>query len=78
MNKPDIAAKEPIIKTLDPNTYHWCTCGKSKGQPFCDGSHKDTAFTPLAFEIAEQKKVALCQCKRTNTPPFCDGSHKSL
>ncbi|MFW6328287.1 MAG: CDGSH iron-sulfur domain-containing protein, partial [Bacteroidota bacterium] len=21
-----------------PGTYFWCTCGKSKKQPFCDGS----------------------------------------
>ncbi|PCI39229.1 MAG: cytochrome C551 [Rhodospirillaceae bacterium] len=78
MNKPDIPAKEPIIKTLEPDTYYWCTCGKSKSQPFCDGAHENTTFTPLAFEITEQKEVALCQCKRTSTPPFCDGSHKNL
>ena len=22
-------------------TYYWCSCGLSKSQPFCDGSHKD-------------------------------------
>ncbi|RLB68578.1 MAG: CDGSH iron-sulfur domain-containing protein [Deltaproteobacteria bacterium] len=78
MNKAEIFAKEPVVQTLEPDTYYWCACGKTKKQPFCDGSHKDTEFTPKAFEITEQKEVALCQCRRTGTPPFCDGSHKKL
>jgi len=78
MNKPNIAAKEPALQTLDPGTYHWCACGRSQNQPFCDGSHQGTTFTPLAFEITEPRQVALCQCKRTATPLFCDGSHNKL
>ena len=30
-------------------TYYYCTCGKSKNQPFCDGSHEGTKFKPLKF-----------------------------
>ena len=78
MSEPTIAAKQPAVLTLEPGTYYWCACGRSKNQPFCDGSHEGTAFTPMAFEITEQKQVALCQCKHTGTPPFCDGTHKSL
>ncbi len=76
--EPTIAAKAPKVLELEAGTYHWCTCGKSKGQPFCDGSHKGSGFTPLAFTIQEKKTVALCQCKHTKNPPFCDGSHKGL
>lgn len=78
MSEAKIAAKEPVVQTLEPGTYYWCACGESKNQPFCDGSHEGTEFEPLAFEISEPQEVALCQCKRTGTPPFCDGSHKDL
>ena len=40
MEKPVIAAKQPAVLTLDSGTYHWCQCGRSKSQPFCDGTHK--------------------------------------
>ena len=61
-----------------PGTYHWCQCGESSNQPFCDGSHAGTGFTPMMVEITEKKTVALCQCKQTNNAPMCDGSHSSL
>ncbi|MDP1769975.1 MAG: CDGSH iron-sulfur domain-containing protein [Nitrospirota bacterium] len=78
MDKPMIAAKQPAVLSLDPGTYYWCQCGRSKTQPFCDGSHTGTEFTPVEFTTTEKKQVALCQCKQTKTPPFCDGTHKSL
>ncbi len=78
MNEPTIAAKEPAVLDLEPGTYYWCSCGRSRNQPCCDGSHKGTEFTPLEFTIAEKKQVALCQCKRTGNPPYCDGAHGSL
>jgi len=59
-------------------TYYWCACGKSNNQPFCDGSHKGSQFTPLAYSAEETKTVYLCQCKQTAAPPFCDGSHKAV
>lgn len=78
MDKPHVAAKQPKVLSLEPGTYHWCRCGRSKNQPFCDGSHAGTAFSPMEFSIAEKKQVALCQCKHTKNAPFCDGSHKEL
>ncbi len=78
MSEAKIAAKEPAVLSLEPSTYYWCACGRSKDQPFCDGSHEGTGIEPLAFEIKRPKQEALCQCKRTATPPFCDGSHKEL
>lgn len=73
--EPKVAAKIPKVLELEPGTYHWCRCGMSKEQPFCDGAHRGSDFTPMAFTIDAKKKVALCQCKRTKNPPFCDGSH---
>ena len=56
-------------------SYFWCSCGKSTKQPFCDGSHKGTNFSPLKYTADQSKKVFLCACKQTNDPPMCDGSH---
>lgn len=75
MKTPIIAHKFPAVQQVEKGTYYWCACGRSKAQPFCDGSHKGSEFTPLKVEIEEAKTVAWCQCKHTNTPPFCDGSH---
>lgn len=66
------------VKTEAGKTYYWCACGKSKTQPFCDGSHKGSGKEPVAFTADESKTVWLCGCKATRTPPYCDGSHKSL
>ncbi len=78
MTEPTIAAKEPAVLELEPGTYYWCACGRSKNQPFCDGSHEGSEFTPQVVEITEKQTVALCQCKQSKTPPFCDGSHNEL
>ncbi len=78
MGQPRIAAKEPAVISLGPGTYYWCSCGRSRDQPFCDGSHQGTGFEPLEFAVDEKKEVALCRCKQTKTPPFCDGTHRTL
>jgi CDGSH-type Zn-finger protein len=78
MNQPVIADKKPAVMELKPGTYYWCSCGKSKNQSFCDGSHKGSEFTPVAFEVTEKKSVAVCNCKHTSNPPYCDGSHSKL
>ncbi|MDF1861821.1 MAG: CDGSH iron-sulfur domain-containing protein [Verrucomicrobiales bacterium] len=79
MSEPDIAAKEPVKVTLESGkAYFFCTCGKSANQPFCDGSHKGTDFSPQKFEAEKDGNAFLCQCKRTANAPFCDGSHSKL
>ncbi|MBN1650498.1 MAG: CDGSH iron-sulfur domain-containing protein [Bacteroidales bacterium] len=78
MAKPEIAQKKPYVMEMQAGTYAWCACGKSKNQPFCDGSHTGSKFSPVIQKIEAPTKVAWCGCKHTKTPPFCDGSHMKL
>ena len=56
MNKGEKAGSSPIgIVVEEGKSYFWCTCGKSSKQPFCDGSHKGTEFTPLAYKAEESR-----------------------
>jgi len=74
---------DPIIADNSPKPVQlkageeifWCACGQSKNQPFCDGSHAGTEFTPVAFTPDEDGEAYLCACKRTGSAPHCDGTH---
>ena len=77
--QPVVAARAPAKVTLEAGKDYWfCACGRSASQPFCDGSHKGTAFGPKKFTAEKSGDAWLCQCKHTANAPFCDGSHKSL
>lgn len=79
LEPPRIAARAPVGVDVEAGkAYFWCACGKSATQPFCDGSHKGTTFTPLKWTAPESRKVFFCACKRTSGQPLCDGSHKAL
>lgn len=79
MPEPLIAQKAPYpVEVEAGQTYWWCACGKSATQPFCDGSHKGSGFTPVQYAPSESGKVYFCGCKHSATPPLCDGTHKKL
>ena len=78
MSDPVIASKRPAVVDLEAGTYWWCRCGRSQNQPFCDGSHKVTDFSPEKIVVEEKRKVVLCQCKHTRKAPYCDNSHRNL
>lgn len=76
MSKPVRASDTPYpIEAEAGKSYWWCSCGKSKKQPFCDGSHAGSEFSPVKFDATEKKTLYFCGCKVTQKPPFCDGSH---
>jgi CDGSH-type Zn-finger protein len=79
MSEPEIGSRAPIpVEVEAGKSYWWCACGRSKTQPFCDGSHKVTSFTPIEFKAAKSEKAFFCTCKRSGKKPLCDGSHKKL
>lgn len=78
-DQPIIAEKKPSKTELKVGEkYFWCACGRSKSQPFCDGSHRGTSIKPLAVSVDQDTEAYLCQCKATGKPPYCDGSHTRL
>ena len=79
MNKPKIAGRKPIAVELEKGEEkYFCACGESKGQPFCDGSHRTTSFKPIAFSAEETGTAYLCMCKQSKNLPYCDGTHATL
>jgi CDGSH-type Zn-finger protein len=79
MPDPVVAQKGPYPVDVEAGkTYFWCACGRSANQPFCDGSHKGTGFTPMKYEAAQSETVYFCGCKHTANPCMCDGSHGRL
>lgn len=77
--KPVIAQKSPIpVELKKGETYYYCTCGRSSKQPFCNGAHEGTGFSPMAFTAERDETAYLCACKHTGNPPYCDGTHKNL
>lgn len=78
MAHPTIAQKSPYVMDIEPGTYAWCACGQSSKQPYCDGSHKGSEFSPVIEKVEDAKKVAWCGCKMTGGKPYCDGTHAKL
>jgi len=79
VSTPTTPQKAPFQVAVEAGQrYFWCACGRSANQPFCDGSHKGSAFTPVRYDAPESKAVFFCGCKHSASPPLCDGTHKSL
>jgi CDGSH-type Zn-finger protein len=79
MTEPFPAQKAPYeVKVEAGKKYFWCACGRSRKQPFCDGSHAGTGLAPVPYEAQDSKDVWFCGCKASGKKPFCDGTHETL
>ncbi len=79
MSERHAAQKAPYPVAVEAGkTYYWCACGRSAKQPFCDGSHKATSITPVAYTADKTATAYFCGCKASHKEPLCDGSHKAL
>jgi CDGSH-type Zn-finger protein len=79
MPDPLLAKQGPqLVELKAGRTYFWCACGGSKRQPFCDGSHAGSQFTPRKLTAPQDCEAVLCGCKRTDRGPFCDCIHNDL
>jgi CDGSH-type Zn-finger protein len=79
MAEPISAQKAPYgIQVEAGREYWWCACGRSKSQPFCDGSHKGTGLAPMQYMAEKSAEVWFCGCKQTQGRPLCDGSHNRI
>jgi len=76
--------RPPIVPSLCPyrvhlrvgRSYKYCSCGRSKKQPWCDESHLTTDPQPIEFTISTAQTYHwLCGCKYSSNQPWCDGSH---
>jgi len=76
---PLIAQKGPYMITVEAGkSYWWCACGRSNNQPFCDGSHKGSRFSPIEYKSETAEDVWFCGCKRSGGKPCCDGTHETV
>jgi mannose-6-phosphate isomerase-like protein (cupin superfamily) len=79
MGEPVVAFRKGYYYEIKAGQrYLWCSCGRSKTQPFCDGAHAGTDFLPVMVKAKADEDVIFCGCKHTGTPPFCDGAHSNL
>ncbi|ULT99023.1 hypothetical protein L3Y34_000402 [Caenorhabditis briggsae] len=74
-------AKSRRVRLEAGKTYHWCSCGLSVKQPFCDGTHKVPGLTnvrPVSFQVEKTGDYSMCGCKQTDSRPLCDGKHSDV
>ncbi|MHC4451648.1 MAG: CDGSH iron-sulfur domain-containing protein, partial [Planctomycetota bacterium] len=69
MSDPIVTDNKPQRVQLEASeSYHWCACGQSGNQPYCDGSHAGTGISPRSFQ--GEGEAFVCMCRQTGNPPF--------
>ena len=57
-NKPACPQMSPYVIQEKAGKKMWCSCGQSKKQPYCDGSHSGTDFFPEIVHLDQDRLVA--------------------
>jgi len=78
-SEPKIRGFKSLRLITEPGNYMYCACGRTKKNPFCDGSHrKETDIKPIPVTIDFKYEVRWCDCRHSKNLPFCDHSHREL
>ena len=83
---PIISSRTPYKVTVEAGKkYHWCSCGLSAIQPFCDGAHKayknedgSSIMKSVKYEATANETLYFCGCKHSKSGIFCDGTHAKI
>jgi CDGSH-type Zn-finger protein len=75
---PGRKQKGPFVTFCRAGKYAWCRCEASSSYPYCDGTHRGSAVTPLKVVLDRDLTVVWCACGQSGNKPFCDGSHTRL
>ena len=59
------------LEVLSGKSYFLCQCGQSARYPLCDGSHKNTSYSPEKYVASANKSVSICGCNELKTV-VCD------
>ncbi len=59
------------LDVVSGKSYFICQCGQSAKYPLCDGSHKNTSFSPEKFVASVNTSVSICGCNDFKTV-VCD------
>lgn len=50
------------LDVVSGKSYFICQCGKSAKYPLCDGSHKETSFSPEKYVATASTSINVCGC----------------
>ena len=59
------------LDVVSGKSYFICQCGQSTKYPLCDGSHKNTSFSPEKYIASANTSVSVCGCNELKTV-VCD------
>jgi CDGSH-type Zn-finger protein len=55
------------LDVVSGKSYFICQCGQSAKYPLCDGSHKNTSFSPEKYVASANTSVSVCGCNDLKT-----------
>ena len=59
------------LDVVSGKSYFICQCGLSTKFPLCDGSHKNTSFSPEKYVASANTSLSICGCNDLKTV-ICD------